>query len=538
MWVATLQGLARIGGDRVTEVAGVHGDDIRSLYEEPGGRLWIGERSGLRCLQEGVVDRCGTDGLKGVSVFAFHPETNGDMWLGTSIGLMRIRNGKVQDFTRRAGFFGDAVFSILDDDAGNFWVSSNRGIAQIARSELDALGRGAVDEAKPHWYGRDDGMLSQQANGASQTPAWRTVDGRMWFGTADGVVRVDPKHERLNTMRPPVAVERLLVDGRERDPDHPGQIGPHVDRIELHYAAMSYVAPAAVRYRYKLEGFDREWIDAGDSRVAYYTNLPSGNYVFRVIASNNDGVWNRAGASVAFTIVPTWYATWWFRTLAALAVIGLLAALHRLRVWRLHQRERELTREVTQRTEALHTANIELTRLAALDGLTRIANHGAFTKRLCEALHDHAASGESLAVLMCDVDGFKAYNDTYGHLAGDAALTAVAGALTHVLRSRADLAARYGGEEFAVLLAGCDAEEALVVARRLLDAVRGLAIEHRSSDTAPFVTISIGIAALVPKDAESHEQLLRRADEALYRAKAEGRDRVVGGSGLPGRVLA
>jgi diguanylate cyclase (GGDEF)-like protein len=534
MWVATLQGLARIKGDKVDVIEGARGDDVRALYEDPAGRLWIGERSGLRCLHDGVVDRCGTDGLPGISVFAFHPERNGDLWLGTSVGLMRIRGQVVQAFTKRLGFYGDAVFAILDDDDGHFWVSSNRGIARLARADIDALDRGAEAKVGLHWFGKNDGMLSQQANGASQTPAWRTRDGRMWFGTANGVVIVDPKHERMNRIRPPVAIERVLVDGKSVDPDHIGRIGPGVERIELHYAAMSYVAPAAVKYRYRIEGFDRGWIDAGASRVAYYTNLPPGDYVFRAIASNNDGVWNTDGASVAFTIVPRWYGTWWFRILVAVVVIGLLAAVYRLRVWRLHERQRELTREVAQHTEALRNANAELKRIAALDGLTRIANRGAFNERLREALREHAASGTPLAVLMCDVDAFKAYNDTYGHLAGDVALTAVAGALTNVLRPDVDLAARYGGEEFAVLLADCDATEAAVIAQRMLEAVRALAIEHRSSNAAPHVTISIGIAAIAPAATASPECLLHSADEALYRAKAEGRDRMVGTPELKG----
>lgn len=526
MWVGTLQGVARISGESVTVVEGLHGDDTRALYEDDSGRLWIGERSGLRCLHDAVLDRCGTDGLPGMSVFAFHPEPGGDMWLGTSIGLMRIHGHEVREYTQRAGFYGDAVFAILDE-GDHFWISSNRGIARLDRAGLAALDRGAVAEVQPVWYGKNDGMLSAQANGASQTPGWRTRDGRMWFGTANGVVLVDPAHLLDNRLPPPVVVEHMLVDGKDVDPGNAGRLGPGVGRIELRYAAMSYVAPAAVKYRYRIEGFDQDWIDAGGNRAAYYTNLPAGDYVFRVTASNNDGVWNTDGAGVAFTIVPNWYATWQFRTLVALTLLGLFVAAYRVRMWRLRERERALTREVAQRTEALRDANARLLRLASLDGLTGIANRREFNRRLGDAWSGHATNAAPLAVLLCDVDAFKAYNDRYGHLAGDAALIAVAGTLSRLLRSPADLAARYGGEEFIILLANCDAAEAGALAHRMRDAVRALAIEHCASETAAHLTISIGVASLTPAAAVSPDSLLRHADEALYHAKAQGRDRVV-----------
>ena len=526
LWVGTLQGVARIDGDRVTVVDGTQGDDVRSLHEDADGRLWIGERSGLRCLHAGMVDRCGLDGLAGVSVFAFHHGDDGNLWLGTSVGLMRIRDGRADEFTRRAGFYGDAVFAILDDGDGHFWISSNRGLARLSRAELAALGRGEVDRIEPAWYGKNDGMLTSQANGASQSPATRTRDGRLWFGTANGVVIVDPRHLLLNTLAPPVAIERVLVDGAAADPRRLATIGPGVERIELHYAGMSYVAPTAVRYRYRMDGYDRGWIDAGASRIAAYTNLPPGDYRFRAIASNNDGVWNDDGATLAFTILPDWPATWWFRTLAALAALGALALLYRLRVWQLHERERALTREVAQRTEALRAANDELRRLAALDGLTRIANRSAFNDRLAGAWTAHAENGLPLAVLLCDIDAFKAYNDRYGHLAGDAALTDVAATLSPNLRGDQDFAARYGGEEFAILLPACTTAAATAVAERLRMAVRGLAIEHAASDVAACVTLSIGIASTDATRAETPDSLLQRADEALYRAKAAGRDRI------------
>jgi diguanylate cyclase (GGDEF)-like protein len=341
-------------------------------------------------------------------------------------------------------------------------------------------------------------------------------------------VRVDPTKQRRNLLPPPVAIEHSLVDAKEVDLAANPKVGPDADRLEFHYAGMSYVAPEAVRYRYRLDGYDRDWVDAVDRRVAYYTNLPPGHYTFRAIASNNDGVWNDVGASESFSIVPHVWETSWFRFLALFVVLGLLVGMYRLRVWRLHANERLLTREVALRTDALRAANAELRRLASLDGLTRIANRGAFDERLSMCWIDHCRRNASLAVLLCDIDAFKAYNDTYGHLAGDAALATVAGTLASVTRSSADLAARYGGEEFALLLTNCRAGEAVAVAQRLLDTVRALAIEHRSSSAATHVTISIGIAVLVPDTQSQPEVLVGRADEALYRAKAQGRNRVCG----------
>ncbi|TLY53621.1 MAG: diguanylate cyclase [Gammaproteobacteria bacterium] len=520
VWAGTQRGLARVSrDDKVELITETRNDDIRALYEAPDGQL--------HCLHAGVLDTCGTDGLNDASVFAFHPTADGSLWLGTSQGIMRWRAGRLQRYGESVGLYGDAVFAILDDDAGNFWISSNRGIARIARSDFDALDRGEMQHVEMAWYGKSDGMLTAQGNGASQSPGARARDGRLWFGTANGVVLVDPAHQRRNLAPPPVAIESMQVDGKDVDPTNAGKLEPGVDKVEFHYAGMSYVAPEAVRYRYRLEGYDRDWVEAGDRRAAYYTNLPPGDYVFHAKACNNDGVWNEAGAEAAFTIKPRIFETASFRVLVAFAAIGTLFGMYRLRLWRVRENERALTREVAVRTEALRAANEELRRLSSLDGLTHIANRGAFDERLIRTWDDHRARGASLAVLLCDIDSFKAYNDTYGHLAGDATLASVAGTLASVARSPADLAARYGGEEFALLLANCKAPEAAVVAQRLLDTVRALGIEHRESGVVPVVTISIGVAVHVP-NGNSPEELVRRADQALYRAKAEGRNRVCG----------
>ncbi|MEO6103852.1 MAG: diguanylate cyclase, partial [Pseudoxanthomonas sp.] len=529
MWAGTLQGVARIEGDRVHVVEGSRGDDTRALYQDPGGRLWIGLRSGLKCLSAGLLDRCGTDGLPGASVFAFRPTPDGDLWLGTSVGIMRLRDGVVTRYLERAGFHGDAVFALLDDDRGNFWFSSNRGIGRIAKADLEALDSGSKQQVEPHWYGTADGMLNAQGNGASQTPAARSEDGRLWFGTAKGVVVVDLDRMQGNPQPPPVAVERMLVDGVDVDPMAPGRLGPGVERLELQFAAMSYVAPSAVRYRYRLEGFDRGWSEAANIRAASYTNLPPGDYVFRVVASNNDDVWNADGAQVRFTLLPRWHQTWWLRALVLLAALGLVAAVFRLRLRAAGRRELALTFEVAQRTDALREANARLRLVAATDALTGIANRGEFNRRLLLAWQDHAQRDAPLAVLLVDVDDFKAYNDSYGHLGGDAALAIVATTLAARLRGESDLAARYGGEEFAVLLPDCDAGSALALATELVAAIEALAIAHRASTVAGNLTISIGAASMRPAQGGAADELLRASDDALYRAKAEGRNRAVPG---------
>lgn len=525
VWVGTTRGLARINGDKVYPIAATRSDDVRSLYEAPDGKLWIGQRSGLHCLKDEVIDTCGTDGLADSSVFAFHPTPDGSLWLGTSQGLMRWRNNELARYGDRVGLFGDAVFTILDDDGGNFWIGTNRGIGRIAQRDIEALDSGKAAKIEPTWFGKSDGMLSQQGNGASQTPGWRASDGKLWIGTTNGVVLIDPTRLRGNDLPPPVAVERIVVDGKEFKPAQVSAIGPGVDRLEFRYAAMSYVAPEAVRYRYQLEGYDRTWIDAGALRTAYYTNLPPGDYVFRAVASNNDGVWNQTGARAAFSIRPRLQETAWFRALVLIATLAALFGIYLLRVWRVSANERALKREVALRTEELRAANAELRRLASLDGLTGIANRGTFDRVLAQRWDEHGRRGFPLALLLCDIDAFKSYNDTFGHQAGDTALRRVAGALASLVRSEADLAARYGGEEFAMLLAECDAKQAAEIAQRVIDAVRSLAIEHPASNVWAHITISVGVAAIVPGAEQTTQLIVRRADEALYRAKANGRDR-------------
>jgi diguanylate cyclase (GGDEF)-like protein len=281
-----------------------------------------------------------------------------------------------------------------------------------------------------------------------------------------------------------------------------------------------------VRFKYQLEGFDRSWVDAGTRRVAYYTNIPPGNYVFRVAAANDDGVWNETGAAFAFELRPHVYQARWFWALVGLLTLALAGAGHRWRISRLDARERKLAQLVSERTRDLEQANQMLSRFSYLDAVTGIANRRNFDDCLELEWRRVRREGAPLSLIMVDIDHFKAFNDTYGHQQGDECLKAVAQALRRSLHRPGDLCARYGGEEFAAILPGTDAEGALQVAEGLRASVEGLGLLHASSAVAATVTVSVGVGIALSGDESTPQSLLRAADKALYDSKRAGRNRV------------
>jgi C4-dicarboxylate-specific signal transduction histidine kinase len=171
---------------------------------------------------------------------------------------------------------------------------------------------------------------------------------------------VDPAHIRTNTLQPPVQIEQIRVDGAPLQLTQGVEVSPGRQQWEFHYTALSLLAAQRSRFRYRLEGFDKQWVDAGNRRIAYYTSLPPGTYTFRVIASNNDGVWNDTGASFHFTLKPNFYQTFWFVLLCILAILVAAGALYRWRVGRLRHLADTLSEQVALRTRDLELANLEL----------------------------------------------------------------------------------------------------------------------------------------------------------------------------------
>jgi signal transduction histidine kinase/DNA-binding NarL/FixJ family response regulator len=251
------------------------------------------------------------------------------------------------------------VSSIIEDDAGNLWMSSDRGIFRVPRRELEDHAAGRVSRLHSVAYGREDGMLSAETNGGFQPAVLHARDGRLWYPTLVGVAIVDPARAG-GSVAPRVRLEGLVANGRARRALDGLEIGRGSADVEIQYVGASLNAPGAVSYRYLLEGWDRGWIDAGTRRIAHYSRLAPGPYRFRVMAANRDGVWSPTEAALSFRVLPQFWQTWWFRTLA----VAGLALLPLARDRRQRLRQLELTRVVDQRTRELREQKNQIERQA------------------------------------------------------------------------------------------------------------------------------------------------------------------------------
>lgn len=340
LWVGTRGGLNSFRDDVFTTYTtrdGLANNFIGAIFEDSKGSLWVGTLGGLSRIKDGKFQTFTTnDGLSSNTVISLYEDESGDLWIGTNGGgLNRLRGGKFVSFTSRNGLSADVIYRILEDKQQNLWCSSNKGIFRINKAELEKVTSGAGAGLNPVFYGPADGTLTREVSGGGHPAGWQTSDGRMWFATIKGLAVIDPEHIPLNTSPPPIAVEQLIVDNQPTPVNGKASLSPGTSRLDFYYTALSFIAPENVRFKYRLEGFDDNWIDAGSRRVASYTNLRPGNYRFRVIAANNDGVWNESGAAVDLYLQPHFYQTYWFYLLCAvlLAVAGW--QLYRLRVRRM-----------------------------------------------------------------------------------------------------------------------------------------------------------------------------------------------------------
>lgn len=401
IWVSTMQAVGYLDAGRFVAVSGVPGGGVRDIVDTPDGSVWIahadsglfrvsagGEvqripweslgsgfatvlvpdpsrgglwagfyRGGIAWLDDGQRRAAYSvaDGLGEGQVGSLHVDPDGTVWAATQGGLSRLKKGRAATLTSANGLPCNAVHWTRKDDDGSFWLYTACGLVRVGKSEMEAWAaavdrnEGARRQVQTTVFDSSDGVRAKSAPiGFSPTVA-KTADGRVWFvGAGAGVSVVDPRQIPFNPLPPPVHIEQITADRRTYDAASGGgpvRLSERIRDLQIDYTALSLAAPEKVRFRYKLEGRDRDWQEADTRRQAFYTDLPPAHYRFRVSASNNSGVWNEAGTFVDFSIAPAYYQTAWFRLLALAVVLAVIAAVYRLRL-------RQATQQVRMRMEA------------------------------------------------------------------------------------------------------------------------------------------------------------------------------------------
>jgi signal transduction histidine kinase/ligand-binding sensor domain-containing protein len=340
------------------------GKSIRTARTDRTGKVWFGlDQGGVVVFNAGQFSGYSeAEGLAGGSVNAVHIDDEDTVWIGTERGLSRLDGQRFVTWNRANGLPGERVLWILTDNGDRIWLGYSTGVACVSRSELDRAARDPSHRVAYTFLDDGDGLKGNPGQGW-QSPAVRASDGKLWFRTSEGVAILDPQDLRRNLVAPPVHVEGLLADGEVVDSKQPVRLKPLTRDLEIDYTALSLAEPRKVQFRYKLEGFDADWRDAGTRRQAFYTNLRPRVYRFRVLACNNDGVWNESGATLDFDLLPAFYQTQWFRLVCALVLIMLAWGAYRLRVWQVttHLRERfeERLKERTRIAQELHDSLIQ-----------------------------------------------------------------------------------------------------------------------------------------------------------------------------------
>ena len=329
LWMGLKAGLAWwAGSDRQVTNTGNGGylPAIRALAETPDGNIWAGADDGtiFRCTPEKLEAYRATDALAGQPIYSLHADASGTLWAGTFRGgLVRFSGGKFSRITAANGLSADIISQIQEDNHGRLWLGTHQGIYCVSKTELNACADGRLASVDYIAYGRHDGLPALECSDGYQPASWRGPDGKLWFATVRGVVWVNPDEVTPQSAPPPVIVEDLRVDG-ESIPLTAGKIvvPPGHTQFDFRFTALNFEAGDRARFRYRLEGFDSRCFDAETLRTAHYAHLPPRTYRFHVIACNNEGVWNNAGATVTFTVKPYFYQTNWFLFLASVTIIG------------------------------------------------------------------------------------------------------------------------------------------------------------------------------------------------------------------------
>lgn len=423
---------------RVTTSDGLSGNNIRTMCEDRDGSVWIGSNDGLDCLKDGRIIKPATPiPLPAKTVVSLMNDSAGALWIGTiGGGLCRFQGGKLTVYNTGKGLFSDDIHEILEDDFGFLWMSCRYGVFRIRKSDFSDLDSGKVARVISQNFGRRDGLPSLECSVVAKPGAYKARDGRLWFATAKGLAVVDPSFEISgNQTPPPVMIEEVIADKRRAPRLNPRSVSdgdatasvefaPGRGELEIHYTGLSFAEPEKNQFRYKLHGFDSDWVEPGPRRVAFYNYVPPGNYEFHVLACNNDGTWSPAGAKVKILLRPHFWQMVWFKSSVAVGFLGVIGwGVHSFSVRRLERKMSQLERQTALANERSRIARdmhddlgARLTQIMLLsDVVEKSSDAGPHTKSHVNKIA--SVSREVVQNLDAIVWAVDPGNDTLDHLA-------------------------------------------------------------------------------------------------------------------------
>ena len=334
--------------------------DVRSLAENGDGSLWVGTQGqGLFRFHDAEWEPVKNSSLTVPAViWSLYRDRQGDLWIGTGgSGLARFHDGRFDLFNRTNGLTTETIYSILEDDDNQLWLGTHEGIVRISKLECDQVAHGLAARLTPKIFTRVDGLPTLQCASGFQPNACRTRDGRIWFATDKGVVIVDPKNEPAPNRAPNMVIENISQPTGFQPAATEMKIGPLPRNVKIRFTALSFAAPERVKFRYRMEGEDKDWIDLGTERNVTFDTLSPGEHEFHVTACNGDGLWGARGATLKFTVVPIWWQTWWFKGAAAAVVVIVAAgAWWQIASRRLRRRLEEVKRQGAMERERARIA--------------------------------------------------------------------------------------------------------------------------------------------------------------------------------------
>jgi diguanylate cyclase (GGDEF)-like protein len=534
LWVGGFDGLWALPLGNAVPPLG-HAETVSRLTDQritviargAGNSLWVGTKHGLnridlktREVEQIFPAPADPNALAAGYITSLLTDARGRLWIATfggGVNILESRDAQGKPQFRRLGIAqglnNDNANKLLEDSKHNIWVSTDDGIAAIDEQRL-AIRTFRRAEGLPisgYWVG----------SGAS------TTEGEMLFGGIGGLSVIRPDRLTHWSYQPQIAITEIRIGGKpvvegmagRGEMSEPLKILSTANSIAVEFSALDYSAPERNRYAYRLDGFDSAWIDTEAShRVATYTNLPPGDYTLHLRGSNRDGIWSESDLSVPIKVLPAWYQTALFRLAMALVAIALVAALVQGRTLYLRRNQRDLERQVVERTAELRESQRQLEQIAYYDTLTALPNRRMFTEEFRELIMLARLQNQRFALLLIDLDRFKQINDSLGHDAGDALLIEAAIRLQAAVR-KSDCVARLGGDEFAVLVAQNPAASDIEnICHRIIES---FVMPVSLNGTQVKTSSSIGVAVF-PDHGATLDSHYKSADLALYEAKRAG----------------